>query len=103
MVSGPRSPIRDHVRGAASPRGVSSETLRALRRIEGIAEAFDRAHEIDIVVTSAGAHWDKGCSALHGLYESRPKDLRALNEAGCIGDVLWQPINAAGQIDLRGG
>lgn len=99
----PDLPFETAFVGLPAPGVVGCETLRTLRSLEGVAEAFERAQEIDIVVTSAGAHWDKGCSALHGLYESRPKDLRALNEAGCIGDVLWQPINAAGQIDLRGG
>jgi DNA-binding transcriptional regulator LsrR (DeoR family) len=99
----PDLPFETTFVGLPAPGVVNSETLRTLRSIEGVAEAFDRAREIDIVLTSAGAHWGKGCSALHGLYESRPKDLRALNDAGCIGDVLWQPINADGQIDLRGG
>jgi DNA-binding transcriptional regulator LsrR (DeoR family) len=99
----PDLPFETTFVGLPAPGVVTLSTLRALRRIEGIAEAFDRAREIDIVVTSAGAHWDKGCSALHGLYEARPESLRALNEAGCIGDVLWQPINPSGQIELGDG
>ena len=86
--------------GLPAPALVSCATLQNLRHLEGVAEAFDRAHEIDIVVTSAGAHWDKGCSALHDLYEQRPENLRTLKEAGCIGDILWQPINSAGQIEF---
>jgi DNA-binding transcriptional regulator LsrR (DeoR family) len=99
----PDLPFETTFVGLPAPALVSCATLQTLRHLEGVAEAFGRAHEIDIVVTSAGAHWDKGCSALRGLYEQRPEDLRALKEAGCIGDILWQPINSSGQIELGDG
>jgi DNA-binding transcriptional regulator LsrR (DeoR family) len=99
----PDLPFETTFVGLPAPALVSCATLQTLRHLEGVAEAFDRAREIDIVVTSAGAHWDKGCSALRGLYEQRPENLRALEEAGCIGDILWQPVNSAGQIALGDG
>ncbi|MCX6595230.1 MAG: hypothetical protein NTV70_02545 [Acidobacteria bacterium] len=101
----PDLPFETTFVGLPAPAVVNWETLDALRSIEGIAEAFDRAHEIDIIVTSAGAHWDKGCSALRKLYETtaRPETLHALDQAGCVGDILWQPLSTSGPIELGAG
>ena len=51
------------------------------------------------MITSAGAHWERGCSGLNNRYkETAPEAVRALTEAGCIGDVIWQPFGPSGPI-----
>ena len=67
--------------------------------MEGVRDVFDHAPDLDIVVTSAGAHWKRGCSGLNNKYkEVAPAAVRALEAAGCIGDIIWQPFGPNGPI-----
>lgn len=98
--------FQPHFIGLPAPGFVSTPTLRKLRALEGIKEAFDRAGELDIVVTSAGAHWKDGCSALHQMYRERAsaEARKHLDAAGVVGDLLWQPFSAqSGPIRLETG
>jgi len=98
--------FKPHFIGLPAPGFVSTPTLRKLRQLEGIKEAFDRAGELDIVVTSAGAHWKNGCSALHQMYRDRASAdvMKLLEQAGVVGDIIWQPLSAqTGPIRLETG
>ena len=89
-----------------APGIITAEAARSLRRIAAIKEAYDRAEELDIVVTSAGAHWQTGCSRLCQLYqlESSASELLAnLRKAKTIGDILWRPISNRGPVDIETG
>ena len=101
----PDLPFETDFVGLPAPGFATLRTLRVLRQLEGVREAFDSAREIDLLVTSAGAHWEKGCSALYESYKSLagPDVLRSLGEAGAIGDVLWQPFGVAGAVELEAG
>lgn len=84
------------------PGFVSTTTLAALRDQDGFSDAFAGAEQIDIFLSSAGAHWNIGCSGLNELYRrSAPTVKEVLDEHGCIGDLLWQPFAASGPIDMR--
>jgi DNA-binding transcriptional regulator LsrR (DeoR family) len=93
-------PFKTEFVGLPTPAFISSPSaLAALRQMEGVRDAFDQAPSLDIVVTSAGAHWKRGCSGLNCKYrEVAPLAVRALEDAECIGDVLWQPFGAGGPI-----
>jgi DNA-binding transcriptional regulator LsrR (DeoR family) len=84
-----------HFVGLPAPGMVSTSTLKRLKRIEGIRDAFERAGEIDIVVSSAGAHWGDGCSSLYKLFKERasPEVMKELDKLQVVGDILWQPIS----------
>lgn len=61
--------------------------------------AFQRGEEIDIIVTS-GSSWKDEDSQLRHLmldYEMHG-DVAQLDKDGCVGDVLWQPLNRNGPI-----
>jgi DNA-binding transcriptional regulator LsrR (DeoR family) len=82
-----------------TPAFVSSSLLGTLRRLDGVSEAFAHASELDIVITSAGAHWAKGCSGLNNKFKDVDAGaVRALQSAGCIGDIIWQPFGSRGPI-----
>jgi hypothetical protein len=61
--------------------------------------------ELDIVVTSAGAHWKKGCSRLCQLYkeEGPAESLTELQNANTMGDLLWRPISDSGPVEVETG
>ena len=88
-----------------APGFVTVETARALRTIKPIGDAYVRAKELDIVVTSAGAHWEKKCSRLRQLYEEEgpAESLAELKKANTIGDLLWRPISDTGPVEVETG
>lgn len=95
-----------HFVGLPAPGMVSASTLKQLKRIEGIQEAFDRVKEINIVVTSAGDHWNTlGCSSLYKLFKERASAgaMKELEKAGVVGDILWQPVNRQGPVRIEQG
>ena len=61
-------PVEIRFVGLMAPGLVSSGTARHLGTVEGIREAFERISELDVIVTSAGGHWKKGCSQLFEEY-----------------------------------
>jgi DNA-binding transcriptional regulator LsrR (DeoR family) len=88
-----------------APGFVTAEAARTLRTIKAIGDAYVRAKELDIVVTSAGAHWTKGCSRLSQLYkeEGPAESLSELQKANTIGDLLWRPISDSGPVEVETG
>jgi DNA-binding transcriptional regulator LsrR (DeoR family) len=89
-----------------APGIVTDDEMRTLRSIQAIKEAYDVAGQLDIIVTSAGAHWDRECSRLCQLYleyKSSPQSFASLQEAGTIGDVLWRPISHSGPVEIKAG
>lgn len=86
--------------GFHAPGIVPRELYPVLRGLDGIREAYEATKQIDIIVTSAG-RWDCGHSALYRLYNKYSAETRdMLTSAGCEGDIMWCPIDAAGPIDM---
>lgn len=84
-----------------APGIVTPEAARTLRTIKAIEDAYKSAQELDIIVSSAGAHWNTGCSKLRQLYqEGNPlsESLAELQKAKTIGDILWRPISERGPV-----
>jgi DNA-binding transcriptional regulator LsrR (DeoR family) len=80
-----------------APIVVESRQYAGLRALKGIAEAYERAKELDIIVTS-GACWDDPHSMLRQYSEQSPQSLETLRKAGCVGDMLWRPLGRSGPI-----
>ncbi len=96
-------PFKTFFVGLPTPAFLSPSGLAALRRMEGVRDVFADAQKLDMVVTSAGAHWAEDHSGLNRqLAELSPESLVALKRAGCIGDVLWQPFGSSGPMDAGG-
>ncbi len=87
--------------GLLAPGIVKPAEIPKLRSVRYIGEAFDRAKEIDIVVTSAGGHWQKGHSGFCSMFgEASPRSLEQLNRSGCIGDMMWRPLGGKGPLEI---
>jgi DNA-binding transcriptional regulator LsrR (DeoR family) len=88
-----------------APGFVTPEAARTLRTIKPIEDAYLRVKELDIVVTSAGAHWMKECSRLSQLYkeEGPAEALAELQKAQTTGDLLWRPITESGPVEVETG
>ncbi len=85
--------------GLHAPALIKTEQFDELRALDGIREAYDRADEIDIIVTSASL-WSDEHSMLRQYMEREPEDLKALEAAGCIGDMLWRPLGPQGPMKI---
>jgi len=85
--------------GFRAPAFVPSERMPELMQFEGIREAFDAAKELNIVVTS-GSCWVDDHSLLHRFMQVDPKSLQELQDAGCVGDMLWRPVGPSGPIEI---
>ena len=89
-----------------APGIATDEAVRTLKTIHAISEAYTAADDLNIIVTSAGAHWDTKCSRLCQLCmedKSSPQSFARLKEAETIGDVLWRPINRRGPVEIETG
>jgi DNA-binding transcriptional regulator LsrR (DeoR family) len=78
----------------------TAEMIAQLRKTHVPTQrAFEREEEIDIIVTS-GSSWKDGDSQLRNLmldYQLE-EEVAKLEKRGCVGDVLWQPIDGDGPI-----
>lgn len=102
LAAGAGLPVETRFVALLAPGIVGTRMMEELKTIPEIREAYLRAGEIDIIVTSAGGHWKQGHSALYDLYHKRsPASLAALEAAGCIGDMMWRPIGPMGAIEIE--
>ena len=101
----PPLPLDVRLVGLMAPAFVGVETVKLLRQTEGIRESFERREKLSVLVTSAGGHWRDGCSRLHELYKVRGQGttLTQLDQAHCIGDLMWCPMGPDGPIVLDKG
>jgi hypothetical protein len=87
--------------GLHAPGLVPTDRVADLLSFDYVHQAYDRASEIDIIVTSAGGHWQAGHSLLFDMYRtSSPTSLRQLNDAGCLGDMMWRPFGPSGPLEF---
>lgn len=98
-------PIETKFKALYGPVMPDAETIAELRRDHKPTEdAFLAGDEIDIIATS-GSRWQDEHSQLKELMtkyqdpEEKVTDTEKLEEEKCVGDILWQPINAQGPIE----
>ncbi len=93
--------VRTSFVGLLAPGIVRAADLTMLRSLQYIRDAFELAKDIDIIVTSAGGHWQEAHSSLCGIYaKASPRSVEQLNAAGCIGDMMWCPMGKDGPLDI---
>ncbi|MBN1569404.1 MAG: hypothetical protein JXA73_16280 [Acidobacteria bacterium] len=98
----PALQVKTSFLGLLAPGIVKTAEMEKLKSIEYIRDAYERAKEIDIVVTAAGGHWQQGHSGLRSLYKQwASRSLDQLNKAGCIGDMMWRPLGKDGPLDIK--
>lgn len=77
--------------GLHAPALVKTNDFPNLRNMTGIKEAYKAREEIDVFVT-AGADWEDEHSLFKTCMKRSEKSYTQLEAAGCVGDLLWQPI-----------
>lgn len=87
--------------GLHAPGLAPTNKIPMLRSLDYIREAYERAREIDIVVTSAGGHWQQGHSLLYEMYKrGSPQSLAQLTKLKCLGDMMWRPFGPEGPLEV---
>jgi DNA-binding transcriptional regulator LsrR (DeoR family) len=94
------SPVKTSFVSFYAPAMARAEIIEELRGEAGIREAYERAKEIDIIVTSTSCWADEHC--MFGRYlDLASESMAELEEVGCVGDILWQPLGRDGPIDVE--
>lgn len=86
--------------GLRTPPVVRADEYDTLRNSEGIKESYDRAGDLDIIVTSA-ADWTDEHSNFHQYMERSAGCAEMLVKGGCIGDMLWLPVGPHGPLNVQ--
>ena len=76
---------------------LSTKETKAFSGVKLIQKALKRKHELDIIVTSAGGHWQEEHSGLSRAYSELASKL---NTEDWIGDMMWQPLAKHGPVDI---
>lgn len=100
FVNNPAIPVKITFVGLPAPMIVETEQMDDLFRLEEVKKAYGRRGELDIIATSAGNFEDEH-SRLRKHLRGSGQSLRALENAGCIGDLLWRPLGLGGAIQAR--
>ena len=83
---------------------VDAKEYGKLKKHDIIREAFDRAHEIDIVVTSLGASDHEHGYLSNYVHKFGPKGaVERLKKEDWVGDVQLRPYSASGPIRIESG
>jgi DNA-binding transcriptional regulator LsrR (DeoR family) len=93
FVSDPMMPFETSFVALHAPAMIEARLEKELQRLPSLKEAYDRASEIDIVVTSTSC-WTDDHSMLRHCMALAGESVDDLERAGCRGDILWQPIGA---------
>jgi DNA-binding transcriptional regulator LsrR (DeoR family) len=81
---------------------VQSGRYNSTKKLDGVHESFERAREIDIVVTSL-AQWDDPHGQLNSFQAKNTKGQTKLENANCVGDIQWRPYSDTGPINVNTG
>lgn len=83
-----------------APAMIKAELEEQLRMLPGIQEAYGRSKEIDVIVTGTSC-WTDPHSMLRQYLHVAEGSVERLEKAGCLGDMLWQPLGPDGPFDLK--
>jgi DNA-binding transcriptional regulator LsrR (DeoR family) len=100
FVGDPAMPFETSFVALHSPAMVEEEFEKKLLDLPAIKEAYDRARQIDIIVTSTSC-WRDEHSMLRHYMDVAGESVEELEQEGCLGDILWQPFGSAGPCELN--
>ena len=84
--------------GLFAPAVVDYKEYDKVKRWAGVAESFERAKAIDIIVTSLARAEDEHGLLNRFLRQNNARGLKNLEKAGWVGDVQWRPYGPEGPI-----
>jgi hypothetical protein len=83
--------------GFRAPTIVRQSHIPIFTEIHDIREAYEKAADLDIIVTS-GSDWDDPHSSLRRCMERSPSTLQTLRDEGALRDMLWRPLGETSPI-----
>ena len=86
--------------GLRAPSMVLAEDLPRLKKLIEIQDAYKGVEDLDIIVTS-GADWKDPHNSLRLSLDRYPDSRAALEDAGCVGDMLWLPLAKTGPLETK--
>jgi DNA-binding transcriptional regulator LsrR (DeoR family) len=102
FVEDPAMQVKTSFVALHAPAIVDAEILPKLRSQQGIAEAYEHARKLDVIVTSTSC-WTDDHSMLRQYMKVVNESAAKLERAGCVGDMLWRPLGPDGPIELETG
>ena len=105
LVDDPAICVKTRFVALHAPPLVATQRLKELRDWEGIRESYERASELDVIVTAA-SEWRfedhlPHVPLWHHMQTRSPKSLERLTSADCIGGMLWRPLSHKGPIAIE--
>jgi DNA-binding transcriptional regulator LsrR (DeoR family) len=100
FLNKPMLQVKPSFLGLSAPAMVTPEALEAMKELADIKDAFASVRGLDIVVTS-GADWSDEDCALRRRMQGSTASVEALQNEGCVGDILWRPIADHGPIETE--
>jgi DNA-binding transcriptional regulator LsrR (DeoR family) len=83
-----------------TPGFVETDLCDQLRKFEAIRHVYEKAKDINIIVTGGGSWLDKHSVLRSYMSEIRKPDVETLEELKTLGDLLWQPMSSTGPVPM---
>jgi DNA-binding transcriptional regulator LsrR (DeoR family) len=83
--------------GLFAPSMVRWQDYERVKRQPGARQAFERAGEVDIVITSLASAQDAH-GTLNSFLAGVPEDIARLSQAGWVGDLQYRPYSQRGPL-----
>ena len=100
FLKDPAMQVETRFVGLHAPSLVTNGQFVSLQKMEGISECFAARKELDIIVTSASI-WTDEHSLLRSYMRKSKASIKALEDAGCLGDMLWRPLGPDGPLEIK--
>jgi len=83
-----------------APAFVPAGELKIILALPALNAVKEQASRLDLIVTSAATFNDRHSQLRQYYFNHHRATLADLEKKGCIGDMLWLPLNAEGPIGL---
>ena len=95
-------PVETSFVGVYAPTLVRRAEVDHMKSLEGIAESFERASQLQVILTSASLWSDEHSLLRRHLASKAPETMKALLDSGCIGDLMWRSMGKDGPMAIPG-
>ncbi len=86
--------------GLQTPPRVAASEYYKLREADWFQDSHIHAKKLDFILTSA-ANWSDNHSTFRKSMQRSTSSFEALDNAGCLGDMLWLPLGSHGPLNVK--
>lgn len=86
--------------GLQTPPRVAASEYDKLRKADWFLDSHIHAKKLDFILTSA-ANWSDEHSTFRKSMQRSTSSFEALNDAGCLGDMMWLPLGSHGPLNVK--